>query len=246
MIRKICRGYKYSRAIGFAQSLSYIFTRKGKLVKVTISGNKIYVRKGSKDLMVAVSCLFSHEFSALKFLLPGNFSGTIVDAGGYIGTAAIAFSNMFPKAEVITIEPSIDNYEVIKKNIAPFSKIKSINAALSSKNDSVSLNDLSTGEWGYSIIDIKDNGPQKKLHDVECVTLKNVAQDKHIDVLKLDIEGGEHDLLTNSLSDLKKIDIVIAELHERIVPNTEKKFFQFSKDRIIFKDNSEKYISVSK
>jgi len=53
-------------------------------------------------------------------------------------------------------------------------------------------------------------------------------------------------LLTNSLSDLKKIDIVIAELHERIVPNTEKKFFQFSKDRIIFKDNSEKYISVSK
>jgi len=81
---------------------------------------------------------------------------------------------------------------------------------------------------------------------VECVTLKNVAQDKHIDVLKLDIEGGEYDLLTNSLSDLKTIDIVIAELHERIAPNTEKKFFQFSKDRIIFKDNSEKYISVSK
>ena len=48
-----------------------------------------------------------------------------------MGTAAIVFSEMYPKAKIITIEPSLDNFDILQRNIAKYKNIKAIHGALS-------------------------------------------------------------------------------------------------------------------
>ena len=69
---------------------------------------------------------------------------------------------------------------------------------------------------------------------------------QNYDFLKLDIEGGEFDLLKNDIKTLKKIPVIFAELHDRIVPKCEEMFFNFSKSRILIKDRGEKYLSIKR
>ena len=64
--------------------------------------------------------------------------------------------------------------------------------------------------------------------------------------MKLDIEGGEYDLLKNDLASLEKIPVIYAELHDRFIDGCSELFFSFSKNRNLFKDGGEKYISIKK
>ena len=52
----------------------------------------IWVRSATPDLRTAIVNL-TEEFDCLGQLLPEGYSGLIVDGGGYIGTAALKFSN---------------------------------------------------------------------------------------------------------------------------------------------------------
>ena len=66
----------------------------GDLVRVSIKRTAIEVRKGTLDMEVAMSCL-TGEFEPVQHLLPRDYNGIILDAGGYIGTAALALSRIF-------------------------------------------------------------------------------------------------------------------------------------------------------
>ena len=67
-----------------------------------------------------------------------------------------------------------------------------------------------------------------------------------VGILKIDIEGGELDLFKSDSKSLKKINVIIIELHDRIVKGCTKAFFEFSKDRIIIKNYGEKFVSIRK
>lgn len=45
-----------------------------------------------------------------------------------------------------------------------------------------------------------------------------------IDILKLDIEGGEKEVLECCDSWIESVDLIVAELHDRIVPGCESTF----------------------
>jgi len=240
--------YRAIKAIGLQQFFKHSIQAKGKLNKISIAGHSIFIRTGSTDLEVALSCLLG-EFDILKYLLPKDYNGVIVDAGGYIGTAAIALSNLYPKAKIVCVEPSKDNYEIVKLNVANYKNIKTINAALiSSESNSIKLRDRGTGEWGYTVVNKpNDNQDARLLHEVSAVNLSHIVEKfGSVGLLKIDIEGGELDLLINDLVSLEKIPFVFAELHERIVSGCEEKFFDFSRNRILIKGDGEKYLSISR
>ena len=105
LLIKIYRQLRLIHELGIFNYSKYRSAPKGKLIKIVIKGHTITVRKGTPDLGVAVSCL-SGEFEILRYLLPENYDGIIVDAGGYIGTATIALKDIFPSAKLVVIEPS--------------------------------------------------------------------------------------------------------------------------------------------
>ncbi len=236
------------RKLGLKHYLRYRTAPKNTKLFMPINGRQILVRKGTPDLNVALSCL-GGEFKILKDILPDDYDGIIVDAGGYIGTATLALNDLFPKSKIIVIEPSRENIEVLKVNLSQLTNVKIVYGALVGKETgNVTLKNRGTGEWGFTVVD-KPNGKNNAevLHNAPAFTLHQLGvSPSDIGILKLDIEGGEFDILTNDVESLNEIHAVFAELHDRIVAGCTEMFTKFSKDRALIKDKGEKYLSVKK
>lgn len=234
--------------IGFLSYLKYRIGSKGEKIRIQFDGYNILVRKKTPDLDVAMSC-FKGEYDLIKYLFPNDYNGLIIDAGGYIGTSTLAIKKIFPNSKVIVIEPSDENISILKENLAEVSSIKVVHGALvGESNKIIQLKNRGTGEWGFTVVrSPKDNPNSINIQNVPAYRLSDlVSNDENIGLLKLDIEGGELNLLEHDMETLAKIEVVFAELHDQIAKGCENKFFEFSKNRILVKDRGEKYLSIKK
>lgn len=239
---------KLTQKIGYGQVVKYILAKKSEKIYLTIKDKIILIRKGTPDLNVALDCL-EGEFDLLKYLFSKNYDGVIIDAGGYIGTAAIALKDLFPNSKIIIIEPSLKNIEILKVNVQHLTNVKIVYGALvGRKMDKVKLKDRGTGEWGYTAIDHPlDKIDAPTLQEAPAFTISQLGVSlANVGILKLDIEGGEMDLFKNDIESLTKIQFIYAELHDRIVAGCTEFFMDFSKDRVLIKDKHEKFLSIKR
>jgi FkbM family methyltransferase len=189
-----------------------------------------------------------HEFDILEKVLSPDFSGIIVDAGGYIGSTALKLSAIYPKATIVAIEPSDENFAILKSNVENNPNILAINAALYTEgNKSVPLMDRGTGNWGFSIAVHDSANVTGDLGIVDTISLEDILlrfPDKSIGLIKLDIEGGEYSLFENPSSAMRDIPAVFVELHDRIVPGCTDVFMKFSARRWVINAGGEKLLSL--
>jgi len=237
--------YKLSKRLNFFDLVKLLFTKNRKEIIVRLSGKKIKIRKGSPDLAVAISC-FSGEFDILKFLFPKDYDGVIIDAGSYIGTSAIALSELYPKAKILGLEASSENYRFSIYNTREYKNISIINKALSHENTKTKVFDRSTEQWGYTIIEqAEDSEKTFPLNTVETVNLKSLGYNiNDIGLIKMDIEGAERDIFLHDYNSLSKIPFIFVELHDRIISDCSNVFFKFSENRAVVNDGNEKYLSI--
>lgn len=246
LLFKIFRQLRLISEIGISNYFKYRLAPNDQRLKLVIKGHTINVRKGTPDLGVAISTL-SGEYEVLRYLLPANYEGVIIDAGGYIGTASIALKDIFPQAKLIIIEPSSENLELLKDNVVNLQNIKIVHGALVGTSEkSIKLSNRGTGESGFTVVAKPSDKPNASfIQETPAFRLSDLLlKNEKIGLLKLDIEGGELSLLEDDIEALKNIDVVFAELHDRIVPGCVKKFIEFSEDRILIKDKGEKFLSV--
>lgn len=214
-------------------------------IQVTVENQKIWVRPGTPDLRVAFQSLRS-ELDILSDLLPRDFDGLIVDAGGYIGTAALTLARMYPAAKVVTIEASSRNYEMLTRNVSGHERIIPVNAALHAQSGlSLDLVDRGTGDWGFSIA--TSGSGTTHAETVTTITLSEIATrfpGNPLGIVKMDIEGGEHVLFANRDPALEAAEAVFIELHDRIVPGCTDLFRSFSSDRWLLNAGGEKFLSL--
>lgn len=140
-------------------------------------------------------------------LATDNFSGPgiMVDIGANIGTVGIQAAMLGAK-RVISIEPNKSNLESLKANFLENNvKTEIIEKAVTSKEGTAKITD----EAGNS--KVGDEGD-----DIETTTLENIVSEisEDIDVLKMDIEGGEYEaLLATPIEVLAKIKYITMEFH---------------------------------
>lgn len=218
-----------------------------KPVRVDVWGVSLQLRPGSKDLLVAAETL-SDEFDVPMSYFKPDFNGFIIDAGGYIGTAAIQFARRLPSATIYTIEPSPSNFALLVENTRPYPNIVPIHAAITKKSGFIDLLDRRTGQWGFTIVerpdDVKD---AKSVNRVPAVTLSDLATEysfASIGLMKMDIEGAEFQLLEISENWIDNVEVLVVELHERICPGVEMLFEEKTKSRINLKLPGEKLVSI--
>jgi len=231
VIRKLKRFLKYCRAIEGFGSYFCIFDEvfKREIIRIiSIGGMNIYVRTNTPDLDVAISSLFYKEYENIRCSNPK----WIIDAGANIGTSAIYFAIKYPNARILAVEPEESNFEMLLKNTGNYGNIIAINAAILGVTGKRFIQNRFTGHWGYTISDTH-NKTESTGQEIDCVTVGSLMEkysiDK-IDLLKMDIEGGEKDVLENSSDWIGSVGIMTVELHDRICVGCEKAFYLSTKD----------------
>lgn len=244
--------YYYGKYIGYLQTLYYFYNRIfnfEKVIKINIKKDSYLIRPAEHDMEVLISNL-NKEYEILTNLkLPED--QLIVDAGAYIGTSSIRFSQIFKQNKIIAIEPFEENYNIMTKNIGNYKNIIPINSALVSKNfeDEVYLYKSKTGAWGNNILkNTHDKRNLKVIKNISKINLEDLIRiyKKKIFILKLDIEGSEKMIIENDKDILNDIDIIILELHSKIHRDIDQIFFSFASNRYNFSLGSDKILSLKK
>lgn len=241
-------GQKEIAAIGILAWMRYKYSQPKTVMKIRIGGTKLAVRSRTHDLEVAMTSL-GGEFDSLEGLLPRQFAGTVIDAGGYIGTASLSLRRLFPRAKIVCIEPSSENLKILRYNLRNETNLEIIHGTLMGQRGDVQLSDIGTGEWGYSASPLSDSSrlTTELLETVPGLSLSDLGvNSENFGVLKLDIEGGEMDLLTHGKEGLNQILIIIAELHDDVVPGCSEASFGLSASRQLVATPGEKWLSLSR
>jgi FkbM family methyltransferase len=133
----------------------------------------------------------------------------ILDCGANIGLATVRFKQLYPAARVIAFEADPAIAAVLKANVAALglSDVEVVAAAVSDRAGRAPFE-----PDGNLAGAIAERGRQA----VECVRLADWI-DGPVDLLKLDIEGGEYDVIRDLRASgaLEAVGAVICEAHGR-------------------------------
>lgn len=129
------------------------------------------------------------EYAAVADLDSPSF---IVDGGANIGIASLYFLNRYPTTSIVAVEPSPANFEILRKNLAPYGKRVTLIQGAIWKGSGRLILESGGEEWRTSVR--AEDRDQKG--SVEAFTLPTLIAygNGTVDLLKLDIEGSESEV----------------------------------------------------
>ncbi|MEO0552467.1 MAG: FkbM family methyltransferase [Bacteroidota bacterium] len=203
----------------------YIIQKNGSKDLVKLEVNNVTVRvllkRNSSDALVLKQIFLDQEYFAIISLAnERNIScNTIIDAGANVGLTSIYFSKYFPNASIIALEPNKNTYQRLVENI----KLNNSKNIITIEEGIWSTNTFLRGD--YSFRDHNDwsfslKETNTRTNDaIKCTTLDVLIEKSSwdtVDLLKIDIEGGE-DAVFNTVDEVKgwlpKVKIVAVEIH---------------------------------
>jgi FkbM family methyltransferase len=155
---------------------------------------------------------------------------TIIDAGANIGCTTIFFASRYPDARIIAVEPEASNFEMLQSNCAGLANVFPVHAAIWSHPATLTFVNPYCGNWAFAMKERDDDGTP-----VRGITIPQLIEEfslSRIDVLKMDIEGGEKEVFSApDLSWLDKVGMLAIELHDFERPGCAKAFYSALRDR---------------
>lgn len=192
-----------------------------KLESTTLFGNKIYFRPNTPDVHMVHASGNDDLAVASEIFAKISAKKLILDLGAYIGTTSIFFANSIKDSLTISLEPSPDNYRILKLNTLRYKNIVPIHAAVGPKTTKSNIYNRHTGEWGHTLYSNPEDCENPTfIANIDVLTINDILnkfkQNSYTpSILKIDIEGYEHELLKDPQY-LSAWPIIIIELHERI------------------------------
>jgi FkbM family methyltransferase len=180
-----------------------------------------------KNIKIALKHLFSPRYKYLRRyeINPGDI---VIDLGANVGQETEYF--LRKKAEVFAYEPNPHAFSQLQKNAGSYDKARLFPKAVSNYNGKSQLflhRDHGKSEVEYSQASSL-RGEKNNLSgdnvEVEIIDIRDVlAAHKKIRLLKIDIEGGEYDIMDAVLENANKIDYILLETHEAKYPEFREK-----------------------
>lgn len=185
----------------------------------------VYGRLGTSDRSVFEQIFCWDEFRPLAKLTNVLY---IIDAGANVGYSTLFFLHLFPNAKVIAIEPDHDNFQMLQLNTKPFSnRVTCLNSAIWGRRCKMLVEKDGYRDelhWARRTLPISDvtfqaNNLQPEYNSSEIIdgiTIDELVHQFHIpsiDLLKMDIEGGEISIFQHSHDWLSYVKNVLVELH---------------------------------
>ena len=189
-------------------------------IKFRNTNQIVTIRKSpSSDLDVFNQVFRDNEYSEVIELFKANFDEikiTIIDAGANVGYTSVLFNNHFQDVSIIAIEPSENNFKILKENVT----VNTINAKL------IQGGVWSTNAYLNVVRDFRDLSDwairveeTNTITDLRGYSISEIATDanwKTIDILKIDIEGSEKKVFEKEAdtSFLKMTKCIAIEIHD--------------------------------
>jgi|GEM_PF-624746 len=185
-----------------------LWSRGGGVLEVSVPGvaHPVTLRAGSAD-----ASTFEHIFVWADYDLayPTGIR-TIIDAGANIGLSAVFFATRFPDATIIAIEPEANNFQLLRRNAAPWPNIIPLQAAVWSSDTTLGLSNPSDRVDSYRF------DASAAADTVQAFSLPSLMQKfaiPSVDLLKMDIEGGETAVFAANAEWIDRVGMFIVELH---------------------------------
>lgn len=179
----------------------------------------LIVRKNTSDKHVFRQIFITRDYSIPLKIKPR----LIVDAGANVGYSSLWFSRKYPKAKIIAVEPEKSNYDILEKNTKSEKNIFPIKAGLWNKKTSLKIINEDGDKWGFQT---KEDVSGK--NNINTITIDEILKQNNldkIDLLKIDIEGAEKELFSKNTEWLKKVDVLIIELHDWMISGSSDSFY---------------------
>jgi FkbM family methyltransferase len=169
----------------------------------------VFLRAASSDPYIYAEVLFDQVYECRLAAQPR----LIIDAGANIGLASVFFSNRYPEAQVVAIEPAETNMRLLRRNVAPYPNVHPKLAGLWPIPGPLRLIDSNAEAWA---IQVQPCQPEEA--DFQGITIPDILKEyqmEQIDLLKIDIEGAEWPLFFDTPPDwLHSVNFLIIELHK--------------------------------
>jgi len=181
----------------------------------------IYYRINTTDINVLQQIFLSGEYDCAGAESDPKF---IVDCGANIGCASVFFLNRYPKARVVAVEADAKSFKICQLNLEPYgTRIKAIHGAIWPRTEALAVDRGEAGkgqEWSFQVRPCREDEPQ----EVEAVSLAHLVKEAPngwIDLLKIDIEGGEQELFSADVEPwLSRTGTIVIELHGQTCKDT--------------------------
>jgi FkbM family methyltransferase len=149
-----------------------------------------------------------------KIVASGN-APLIVDCGANIGLSSVYFSEKFPRAKIVALEPEANNYALAQRN-CPAENVEFLLSAIASDDTTGELIDPGLGGWGFRVRR-RNDGP---IQMISINSLLNNPKYRECEplIVKIDIEGFEKELFSKNTEWVDKFPLLVIELHDWMLP----------------------------
>lgn len=182
----------------------------------TPDGIAITIRKNYGDAMTVAEIFGGSDCYVRGLSLPNN--PVVIDIGGFVGDFSLYAVKRLNACRVIVCEPSPRNWALLLRNIERNGygdRIRPLNKAVTDGSD-VMMNVDAPDECQSMVSAHYRTG--QHLTAVSGISLAGILQDyalEHVDLLKIDCEGGEFAILESTPSDVfRRISNIVFEYHQ--------------------------------
>jgi FkbM family methyltransferase len=207
--------YEFSGIRGVSAATSFRLFRRPRELAITPPGSAypVFLRLNTSDVCSYRDVLICQD-KPYDPRVPGFSPRTIVDVGAHIGMASLLFTQKYPTARIIAVEPEKANFATLVRNVSPYKNIVPVQAALWKQDGEVRLDKSTAHPKGAFAI---AEGGDQRVRAVTMDTLMKETGLSTIDFLKVDIEGAEKEVFQNSTW-IKAVRVIAIELHDRVRP----------------------------
>jgi FkbM family methyltransferase len=149
----------------------------------------------------------------------------IVDAGAHAGSVSRRYSTIFPDAIVYCFEPAPEPFERLQQTAKEVTALRPIQAAVSDRSGTAAFH-VNRGSYQGSLLQTSPNAARymdaRVMETVAEIQVPTIALDEfcaengidHIDVLKMDVQGGELRVLAglDRMLGRQAVDLVMSEV----------------------------------
>jgi FkbM family methyltransferase len=139
----------------------------------------------------------------------------IIDCGANIGLSAKYFSQVYPEAKIVAVEPDEGNVVQMRKHCDP-ERVTIRQAAVASSEMKGKLVDPGLGNSGYRVTEDQEGSLQM----LSIPSILEEARQAGVSpfLIKIDIEGAESELFSRNVDWINEFPLVIIELHDWLLP----------------------------